>query len=815
MRTLIQDVRYALRRLRLQPSFSLLVVLTFALGISAATGIFALVDGALFQSLPYPHAEELVSVGVLAPMIDGEFLFAGSYLSWRHEQKPFAGFTSTTGVSDCDLTENHPVRLSCGNVDADFLPTFGIHPLLGRNFTSDEDRPGAPKVGLLSYGLWQTRFAGSTAIVGQTVSIDGIPTRVVGVLPREFEFPTLARVDALRPEALDESMVQRGELGPTVRVYGRMKPGVGLALTVAQLQTQFREFVESAPPPFRKTLRLQVRPIRDLQIHDSRSAAWLLLIAAMALLLIACANAAGLILAKSARRRRELAVRSAVGASRARLFQQRITESLVLALIGGAAGCGFAWAIVRSFVSLAPTNIPRLLQASINTRVLLFAAFVSISVGVIFGSAPALEKPVLGMLVPTTPLGTRKARLRQALLIAQVGLTVVLLSGALLFMRSLQNLQNEPLGMNTQNVVTAQITLGQQKYSNAASRLTFFEQLEQRLKELPGVSATALSDSLPPTEPSCNMPFIALHAEGQPTLSPEQGIGGVVGCRSVTPGYFAALGISLLRGRAFLEQDRRPGNGAIILNGILARKLFPRQEPLGKIIRFDLHDQHFSAAYTVVGVAGDTQNHGLGGRTGPEYYLVRQHTRDDMIFHGPNSQRISMVARSVIAPRVIAAELRDSVASLDPTIPARTSTLSQTVYDLAQRSRFSASMLSIFAMMGVLLAATGIYGLVSLLVTQCTQEIALRIALGANPAALTAKIVAQLCSWIAFGAAVGILSSLPAAHLIQALLFGITPSDPKTIAEAVCGLLVAAIVAAYIPARRAAKVDPMVALRYE
>jgi len=815
MNGILQDLLHALRRLRIEPGFAVIVVLTLGLGIGATTAMFTLVDGALFRNLPYPHADELVSIGVLAPIIDGEFLFAGNFLSWRRDQKPFSGFTSSTGVSDCDLTEDDPVRLACGNVDANFLPTFEIQPILGRNFTREDDRPNAPRVALLTYGLWQSRFAGDRGVIGHTISLDGTPTRVLGILPKNFEFPTLAQVNVLVPEALDESIVQRNQLGPVVRVYGRMRPKLGLASATAQLQPLFRSFVDSAPPPFRKVLRLQVRPIRDLQIHDSRSAAWLLLISALAVLLIASANAAGLILARSSTRRRELAVRAAIGASRIRLFQQRLTESVFLALIGAAAGIGLAWVIVRGIVAVAPANIPRLAQATINGRVLLFTVLVSIGVGIIFGAVPALEKPVLEMLVATTSLATRKAKLRQTLLIAQVGMTVVLLAGALLFLRSLRNMQSQPLGINTHNVVTAELTMGQQRYSSAASRLAFSEQLETKIKEMPGIAAAALSDSLPPTEPARTMPLIALHAEGRPELRPEEGIGGMVGWRSVTPEYFSALGIPLLRGRPFQGEDRRPGNGAIILNQALAQKLFPGEEPLGKIIRFHLEDQQFTAAFTVIGVTGNTQNQGIGGQPGPEYYMVRQHTADDIIFRYPDSQRISLVVRSALDPHAVATELKDAVASLDPTIPVQTTTLSRKVYRLAERPRFSAALLALFAAMGVLLAAAGVYGLISLLVSERTQEIAIHVALGANPAALSRKIVVQACSWIALGAGAGILCSLPAQRSVSALLFGIKPSDPATLVAAVLGLLIVGIIAAYIPARRAAKVDPMVALRYE
>ena len=808
-----QDLRFAFRQLVKNPGFSAVVAITIALGTGATTAMFSLVDRALFRSLPYPHAKELVSVGVVAPIIDGEFLFEGNYLDWRKHQTAFSGFTSSTGVRDCDLTDDQAVRLSCAAVESTFLPTFGIQPMLGRNFTSDEDRPNTPKVALLSYGVWQTRFAGDHDVIGRTISLDGHPTRVVGVLPRDFEFPTLAHASVVVPEALDESIVQRGELGPVVRGYGRMKPGVGIASTTAQLQPLFRKFVDSAPPPFRKVLRLQVRSLRDLQIHDAHMAAWFLLLSALAVLLVACANAASVVIARGMARRHELAVRVALGARRTQLFQQRLTESVLLALVGGAVGCGLAWIIVRVLVALAPA----LSEASLDFRVLFFSLLLSVIAGILFGAVPALEKPVMETLIASTVAGIRKARLRQILLVAQVAMTVVLLAGALLFLRTLRNLQSEPLGMNTQNVVTAEITLGQQRYAQPDQKLAFFEQLENKLKQLPGVSAIALSDSLPPSEPARTMPFIALQAEGQLPLSSEQGIGGVVGWRSVTPEYFSVLGIPILHGRAFTEEDRTSQPNAIVLNQSLAQRFFPGQDSLGKTVRFggSADPPANPITFTVVGVTGNTQNEGLGGRVAPEYYVVRRHTPDDLVFHAPDSQRISIIARSALNAQTVTSELGDAVAALDPTIPVQASTLNRTIYQLAERPRFSAALLSLFAGMSLLLAATGIYGLVSLLVSQRTSEIAIHIALGADPARLAGKTVLQAATWIALGAVGGILCSLALARWINALLFGVKPNDPATLVEAALGLLAVALVAAYIPARRAAKVDPVVALRYE
>ena len=348
-------------------------------------------------ALRYPQADQLVSVGVIAPIIDGEFLFAANYLAWRRDQTPFASFTSSTGVNDCDLTDDRPVRSTCAAVASTFLPTFGVQPILGRNFTPEEDRPDSPRVALLSYGLmakpvWRRPRALSIARFRLMEDRHGFweCCRVT------LNFRRWPVRDWSCPEALDESIVQRNLMGPTVRVFGRLKPGVSIESAAAQLQPLFRSFVESAPPPFRKELRLQVRSIRDLQIHDFRRAAWFLLISALAVLLIACANVANLVFARSTGRRHELAVRSALGAARVRLFRQRLTESMLLALVGGAIGCGLAYVIVDGFVALSPAGIPRLPEAAVNVRALIFALLSSGAAGVVFGTLPALEKAASG-----------------------------------------------------------------------------------------------------------------------------------------------------------------------------------------------------------------------------------------------------------------------------------------------------------------------------------------------------------------------------------------------------------------------------------
>lgn len=815
MTGLLQDLRCALRQLRKNPAFTSIAVITLGLGIGATTGMFSLVDRMLFHSLSYPHENELASVGVVAPIIEGEFLFAGNYLDWRQHQTAFSGFASSTGVTDCDLTENNPERTTCAAVSSTFLSTFEIQPVLGRNFSRDEDQPNAPKVALLSYQLWKDRFGADRGVIERTISVDGALTRIIGVLPRGFEFPTLMHVGLLVPEALDESIVQRHLLGPVVRVFGRVRRGSTLEQARDQLQPLFRDFVESAPPPFRKTLRLEVRTIRDLQIHDSRRAAWLLLISSIAVLLIACGNAANLLLGRSATRRQELAVRSALGAGRARLFRQRFAESLMLSGLGGAAGLILAYVIVHVFVELAPESIPHLADARVDSRAALVAILVCLISAMLFGTVPALEKPNAKFLAMAARVGFRNERIRQSLLVGQVCISVVLLASALLFVRSLINLQSEPLGINASNVVTAEFTLGQQKYSQPAQRLAFFEGVERKLRELPGINSVALSDSLPPATPTRTMPFIALHAEGQPELAPEQGLGGVIGWRAVTPDYFSLLQIPLVRGRAFNDSDRSPEVHSIILNEVLAHRLFPNTDALGRTVQFRTEREVLSAPFTVVGITANVQNQGLGGQVSPEYYMARRHTDHDVVFNYPDSQRISVLVRSALAPQAVSEELRNAVASLDPTVPLQVNTLQQSVLKLAERPRFSAALLSLFALVGLLLTAVGIYGVVALLVSHRTQEIGIRMALGATRSRVVGDFIWQTFLWIAIGLAIGLLGSVALSRWMSSLLYGVQPNDPMTMALAAILLLAIALLGAWIPARRASRIDPMVALRNE
>jgi putative ABC transport system permease protein len=810
MHALWQDVRYGLRMLAKNPGFTLAAVLTLALGIGATSSVFSVVDRILFRSLPYPHGERLVSFGLVAPIEPTEFMLGTDYVEWGTKQSSFESITSMRpGVTDCDLTEENPVRLTCAAVEASFLPTFEIQPVAGRNFTAEEDRPKARGVALLSYGLWRSRFGGNPGVVGRAIPLNGQETEVVGVLPADFEMPNLAQVDILLPEALDLARQVRPNTGAVLRSFARLKPGVNAAQATAGLQPLFEASLKFVPQQFQRDVSLRVRSLRDRQVGDAKLASWVLLGSVFAVLLVACTNVASLLLARVAGRRRELAVRSALGASRARLLQQSLTESILLGLLGGAAGCWLAYLFLQLFVAISPEGITRLQQARLDLRVAGFTVGLSMLSGVLFGLAPALYRPSADSLSGKEVRGTKRNFLRQTLVAVQIAVSLVLLTGAGLLLRSLWNMQTSPLGMEKDSVVTAEIALGAYRYPEAAQQIAFFDGLESRLRGLPGVTSLGLSDTLPPSGAMRSTIFARIENPGHPPTA--EGTGGMVGWRAVTPGYFSALGILVLRGRAFRDEDLFPNENPVILNDALAKALFPNEDPLGKQLRMGFSDgmQLVAPWRTVVGIAANVKNNGIAEQADPEYYVPWKESPD--IY--PGSAHV--ILRTPLNAQAVAQWIRTETASLDPTLPVKIETMSQRIGKLTQRPRFQAVLLAMFAAMGVVLAAIGVYGVVGYLVAQRTQEIGVRVALGATPRAILKLVMENAARWTMAGALLGVAGSWFGARLLESLLFEVKARDPWLLGSALLLLIAVAMVAAWVPARRAMRVDPIEALRYE
>ncbi len=802
---LVQDLRFALRTLAKRPGFAVVAILTLALGIGATTAVFSVVDRILFRGLPYPNDEQLVSFGLLAPIERDEFMLGAGYVDFRKQPGPFEAVTSMVpGTIDCDVTEQQPVRLNCGLVERTFLPTLGVQPILGRNFTPEEDRPKGPKVALLSYGLWKSRFGGDPGVLSKTISLGNDTTQIIGVLPADFEMPTLRSADILLPQALDEEQQRRSAPGAVLRTFARLKPGITISQAVAALQPWFEQAVLGAPAEFRKEIHLSVRTLRDRQVRDVRLASWILLGSVLAVLLVACTNVANLLLARATGRERELAVRAALGASRARLARQAFTESVLLGLLGGALGCGVALALMHLFLSIAPEGIPHLQQAGLDLRVVAFTFGVALISAVLFGVAPALHRPAPEMLTGKQAPSTTRRVLRQILVSAQIAMSLVLLTGAGLLLRSLWNLQNVPTGLEAERVLTETVSLGAYRYPTPAQQFTFFTELEGRLKSLPGATSVAMSDTLPPAGAMRSTIFAAIEVAGRPPLA--EGTGGMVGWRAVTPDYFSALTIPIIQGRGFRQEDRLPSENPVILSETLARALLPNENPVGKQLRLFRDEGPWR---TVVGVAADVKNNGLAANSDPEFYLPWKN--EHVIFLGS----ANMILRTRINSSAVSTWMREQTAALDPTLPVKIETMRERVSKLADRPRFNAVLLSMFAGMGVLLAAIGMYGVVGFLVAQQTPEIGVRMALGATPEGILKMVLANVARWTISGGLLGLLGAWFSARLLESLLFEVRAHDPLLLALALLLLLAAAFLAAWIPARRAMRVDPIVALRYE
>jgi predicted permease len=804
-----EDLRHAARALFHNPVYALSAVGAIALGMGATTAVFSTVDRVLFRALPYAREDRLVSVGMMAPLDTNEFMFADELTDLRHNPGPFAEVTSfEAGARACDLNQQNPVRLACLRVAANFLETLGMPLAAGRSFSAAEDLPNGPRVAMISYGLWQSRLAGDRHAIGRTLVLDGAAVTVVGVLPKDFETPTLARADVLVPQALNEAAEHSGR---AFRVFARLKLGIGVAQATAQLGPHFARALQTVPPQFRKEVHLRVRPVRDRQVGEARLASLALFCAVLAVLLIACANVANLMLARAVVRQRDIAVRLALGAPRWRLVRQALSESLLLAAIGGAAGCALAYGLVRAFASMAPGALPHLEEASIDGRVLAFTALASIGAGILFGMAPALRFPSGTLAGGWRSIGPARGGLRSVLVAAQIAASLVLLTGAGLTLRSLWKLASVPLGMEAEHVVTAHFVLGRQLYQRDVDQLAFFNRLEQRLQALPGTQATAITDSLPPIGGTRGRPFSTIAVEGVPPRP--EGTGGMVSWRYVTPGYFAALGIPILRGRGFTEADRDADARSVILDESLARRLFPGRDPVGGHILED-----HGVWYTVVGVSRVVRNRGLSADADPEYYVLRKPVIDDNFRRAepPTGWReTTVVVRTSLSPALVVRELRQALASLDRTLPVETETMQERLVQVTARPRFYAWLLGLFAAIALALAAFGLFGVMSFLVARRIREFGVRVALGATPAAIMRAALGNAARWVGAGILCGIAGSLAVARSLRSILYRADAVDPAVLAAGVALLAAVALVAAIIPARRAARLQPLEALREE
>ncbi|MBY0504548.1 MAG: ADOP family duplicated permease [Bryobacteraceae bacterium] len=790
-----QDLRYAARGLARTPGFTLAALAALMIGIGTSTAVFSFADRVLFRALPYAQEHELVWFGVTGPLSGGtEFILEQNYAAWRKQPTPFSGIAVSSGVNDCNLSELNPVQLRCADVSANWLSLFGYHPLAGRDFRPEDATVGAPRMALISRSLWRTRFGGGN-VSGRVLVVDGNRLIVAGVLPEHFELPSLARVDILRVLQLEEN---KAASAPTLLLtaFGRLRPGVTLENGRAQMEPFFREGVRTSLLSTVKDVRFVIHPLRDRQVRDSKQAMLLLLAAVALVLAIAVANVANLTLARATARQRELSVRAALGASKARLARQALTESLVLGLLSGAAGLVLAAGLLALFRALAPEGILRLSEASIDWRIAGFALLVTAGSSILAGLTPALKTPSSETLTGARVAGRRQEWLRPSLVVLQVALSLTLLCGAALFLQSLRNMANAPLGMETSSLLSVYARVPEARYPHPAQRASFWRSVMERLKSTPGVAAIGMADSLPPQGRTQSRVASSISVPGRPkptgpaAMQSGRVSGGVV-VRHVSPSYFPMLAIPLRQGRVFTEGEDR----AIILSERMAARMFPGENAVG---------QHLTLAgegdFAITAVVGDVRNGGLVANSDPEIYRASSGERP--------GQYILLRADSRVVPFV-----REAFRTLDPRLTLQFQTLDERVREMRARPGFQSMLLSGFAVAGLGLAAIGLYGVMALLTLQRTGEIAIRMALGATASGVQRMVLRQAGAWTLAGAALGIGGVAAGGQLIEGLLYGVRATAPEPLALAIGTLMLAALLAAWIPARRASHVDPARALR--
>lgn len=806
IRDLLQDTRYGARMLRKSPGLTSVAVLSLALGIGAISTIFSFVNGIMLRPLPYQEPERLVLVDETAfkrgsPSMNVSY---PNFVDWREQNHSFEdiacyqadGFIIAGGGGG-----GEPELVKAAFVTQGLFEVLGVAPILGRTFTADEDQPDHDQVVILSHALWQRRFGSDPNVVGQTVLLNNRSRTVIGVMPKGFQFPEVA--EAWGPLALNIKIWTRNDHG--LLAIARLKPGVSIEQAQAEMIT-IASNIEAQNPITNLDLSVSLTSLRAGLVGDYKKALLILLGVVAFVLLIACVNVANLLLARATARQKEIAIRAALGANRRRIFRQLMTESLLLGLISGALGLMLALWGMDLLLAAIPIDIPFWMKFDLDGRVLGFTAACSLLTGFVFGTVPAFEasNPDLNETLKEggrSGAGGRRHRLRSVLVVAEIALSLVLLVGAGLMMRSFVSLQSVNAGFKPEGVLSMYIALPGAKYRGPEKRMAFFSQLLERVRAVPGVQSAGTTTGLPLGGNNWGR---SLTVEGRPVLP--VGEAPAINHCVISSSYFSAMGITILKGRDFDERDAREAPKVTIIDERLAGEYWPDEDPIGKRIRFGPPEDN-EPWQTIVGVVGEVKHQRLEASTRESVYLPFA-----QIPIGGSSLAIRTSGR----PEALIAAVRAQVKELDPDLPLiRVMPMAEVVARSVWQPRLYTALFGVFAVVALILATVGIYGVMSYAVTLRTREIGLRMALGAQRQDVLKLVVGQGILLAAIGVGVGLVAAMAMTRLMSSLLFGVTATDPITFAAVSVLLTGVALGACFIPSLRAAKVDPMAALRYE
>ena len=817
---LLQDLRYALRMLAKQPAFTVIAVLTLALGIGANTAIFSVVNAVLLRPLPYPQSERLIVLRERSNSFDNGSVSLPNYTDWRANQR---GFTDLVLFrrGDANLSragaENEPERVGSARVSYNFLSVLGVAPALGRDFRQSDDVPGCKKVALISDGLWKRRFGSSTDTIGKEIIVDGVPREIIGVLQPKVKVPRLSQIYLPLDDLRGDRDVQNRDNHPGFSALGRLKPGMTLGQATADLDNIARE-LERRYPDTNTGRRLNTMTLLDSAVKDYRNGVKLLFTAVVCVLLIACANVANLQLARSLARDRELAVRAALGASRMQLARQVLSESTILALIGGFAGVLLSLWGIDAIKAIAPNDVVRFQELRVDLPVLTFTALVAIGAGIFVGTWPAARVSRNAALSVSLHEGGRGAsdggnrqRARSLLVVAQVALALLLLAGAGLTLKSFRNAQEAPLGFNPRGVVNIMISIPAAKYPKDEQKDAFWTQLLERVRQIPGVEAAAISANSPFDDNEWDSYF---HLTGTPPTRPGQQPSAEL--TPVSPDYFRVMGMPILRGRNFGAEDLPGEKGhsrSIIIDESFARKYFAGKDPIGQHIDDNQTDDKSQPPMTIIGVVPRTRNEAPGEDNSEKLQMVQEY-----LLASQNAQRGNNlhVRTNLSDIGSLVAAVKREVQAIDPDQAlGPVSTMDGAIAKSLGSRRMLMSLLGVFATIALLLASVGLYGVMALTVTQRTRELGIRLALGAQRTDVFRLVLTHGMLLVCVGLSIGLVAALGAGRGLQSLLYGVGGLDAPALSFAFLALAVVALIACWLPAQRATRVDPIIALRSE